>query len=82
MIHSFKSPQSKKLTNHLPGRQVPILLDSYVSILIPGNSDGLNGDTMDGVNETWWNEGISNDHPIGKNTINLKFHRKYFFRTP
>ena len=30
-------------------------------------ADGFNGDTLDGVNQTWWEEGLLRGHPgIGR----------------
>ena len=39
----------------------------YVTLIdqiIWSGADGFNGDTMDGVNQTWWEESVQRGHPI------------------
>merc|ERR1719315_80470 len=39
----------------------------YVTLIdqiVGSGADGFNGDTMDGVNQTWWEESVSRGHPI------------------
>ena len=36
-------------------------------------SDGFNGDTLDGVDEEYWNEGLKLGHPIGKFSLPFLF---------
>ena len=38
--------------------------DILVDQIIQTNADGFNGDTLDGVNQTFWEAGLNNGHPI------------------
>ena len=38
--------------------------EKLVDLIMATNSDGFNGDTLNGVNKTWWDEGISRGYPL------------------
>ena len=38
--------------------------EKLVDQIVATNADGFNGDTLDGVNQTWWDEGLRRDHPV------------------
>ena len=38
--------------------------EKLVDLIIATNSDGFNGDTLNGVNKTWWDEGVSRGYPL------------------
>ena len=38
--------------------------EKLVDQIVISNADGFNGDVLDGVNKTYWDEGIKRNHPI------------------
>ena len=38
--------------------------EKLVEQIVQTGSDGFNGDTLDGVNQTFWEEGLLREHPI------------------
>merc|ERR1711892_334326 len=38
--------------------------ETLIDQIIGSEADGFNGDTMDGVNQTWWEESVRREHPI------------------
>ena len=38
--------------------------EKLVDQIVQTGSDGFNGDTLDGVNQTFWDEGLLREHPI------------------
>ena len=39
-------------------------VETLVELVVKTNSDGFNGDTMDGVNRSYWEESLRLGHPI------------------
>ena len=60
-FETFNSPSSLNMTFRNVG--IPDH-EKLVDQIVQSGSDGFNGDTLDGVNQTFWEEGLLRDHPI------------------